>query len=112
MSKMVIYGSYFSEDDVLSIIEDHVKADLILKRANNSIDTYSLLLTKVENTKLICKQFREYDIDYELYFIGRQWDSIGRDETGDEFKKYVETRMKEMFGKEIHCRTLCFNVWF
>jgi hypothetical protein len=38
---------------------------------------------------------------YEGTFIGRPWDSIGDDETGKQFRAYVESALKPLFGENV-----------
>ena len=39
------------------------------------------------------------------YYIGRDWCSIGDDETGKQFKESVQKALKEMTGQEQDCAT-------
>ncbi len=47
-------------------------------------------------------------VDYEgnYTYFGRYYYSIGENETGSQFKKDVEEKMKKFFGKEIECKTI------
>ena len=104
----VIFGSYFSKKDIESIIPIDLKARACLR---GEIDPHiiELLRDKIAETTKInfnvqTLYYRDQSID--LTFIGRIWDTIGPDETGDHFKNSVRSVLKTIFGKNIECRTL------
>jgi hypothetical protein len=50
--------------------------------------------------------FEYEDVDGYMQFIGISWKNIRDDETGAEFKKRVENKLKELFpDKDIQCGT-------
>ena len=47
----------------------------------------------------------EVPYDWDTIYIGRSWKNIADNETGTEFKKSIEERLKKIFGNEIKCET-------
>jgi len=43
---------------------------------------------------------------FEGIYLGRSWCDMRDNETGAQFKRDVEDRIKEIFGKNIKCRTI------
>ena len=39
------------------------------------------------------------------YYVGREWSSVGGEETGNQFKQSVESAIKELFGSDHECST-------
>ena len=50
--------------------------------------------------------FQHYENDRAEGVFGRGFSSIGDDETGKEFRKSVEKKLEELFGKKIKCDTI------
>lgn len=100
----VLYGSYFSESDILAVIPDHIKAHILLKNKSADIPICSLLNDLIKETNLVVKIV--FYFDTKIYIIGREWDSIGDKESGGHFKKMVQLAIKKIFRKEIFCRTI------
>ncbi len=50
----------------------------------------------------------DYIRDHEggYTYMGRYYTSIGNEETGSQFEKDVEEKIKKFFGKEVECRTI------
>ena len=43
---------------------------------------------------------------YDLYFIGRDWDTIKDNETGKRFRESVALRLSKYFDRKVVCRTI------
>lgn len=98
--------------------------------SNSSSSSFCLYGTYVDNIEEICNKF---DIEWsedecwdsiekikeklssfccmidgeccEYMYLGQEWESIGDDETGGEFKARVEAQLKEVLGENITCST-------
>jgi hypothetical protein len=79
-SSFCIYG--FDIND--NIVPDNFKGNY------DGLDKY--LDNKLENSTL--EYFGNYDSGY---WIGREWSSIGGEETGNQFKKSIEDEAKKLF---------------
>jgi hypothetical protein len=90
-SSFVIYGVWIDEDDVKKLLSDD---DLKV------IEEEPYMLGEVADN---LPMFYHYNDDTEEVAFGRSYSSIKDDETGREFKRSIEKKLKEIFGKEIKC---------
>jgi len=66
------------------------------------------LMDKADEAGLFTSYGPEYS---DGIYIGREFSTIGDDETGKEFKEGVEKKMEELFGKKIDCG-VCECGWY
>lgn len=45
------------------------------------------------------------------FYIGKNWDSIGDNETGNQFKLSVQKELQKLFGKPLKCNSLS-EAWY
>ena len=59
------------------------------------------------------KLYTHYLPDYydERGVIGREWRTIGDNETGKEFKESIEKELEVIFGKKMNCSTIS-EAWY
>jgi hypothetical protein len=107
-SSFCIYGTYFSSvSEAIELIEEIGGETMIAQKAkellngNDEDDPYEFLNNLVEKEGLY---FSNGPSDGGVY-VGRSWSSVKDDETGGQFKKDVENKLKPLFGK-VECTTL------
>lgn len=90
-SSFLIYGIQFDEDELYEMLGIDRKED-----EDDDFDIVDFIEKKFgKKTRMVI----HYDYEGQIVYIGASWDSIGDDETGKEFKKYVETEMKKVLPK-------------
>ena len=107
-SSFLIYGVYIdSQEKMMKMIKKHFAKEYEEAIKDFDEDEFDIhdflyeLLGADENG------FSVHDPYYESsYYIGSSWSDVKDDETGKQFKTRVETRLKELFGKDIKCKTL------
>ena len=88
-SSFCIYGACFEEEEFISAFD--------ISGIGNAYDiTYELK-----------KQFKESKIEFQFgpdgdncIYVGKEWSNIGDDETGAQFKKAIEDKIKSIPGSE------------
>ena len=93
-SSFCIYGVNLKDYD------DKYDFDAIMKKFECE-DDYELD-TKFENEGL----YVSHGPDGEGFYVGRQWRSIGDDETGADLKGEVQLKLNDIVGKEVKCSTI------
>jgi hypothetical protein len=100
----VIYGSYFSGEDIKKIIPSHVIAKKLLSEEGVGL----VELTR----KILGSDFDVFSSSYynhpgpSVILVGREWNNIGNKETGKVFKDSVQKALNKLFKKNITCRTI------
>lgn len=79
---------------IYGIYVDYKKA---INKLNNGKECYEPPLPKG-----FCSYQRPYDDDF---YIGKEWSTIGDNETGLQFKKSVEEELTKLFEEPIRCST-------
>ena len=99
--KTVIYGAFFADEDIKELIDPAIAAKALLTDKD---------ITSIEILEKNLPKYIEIDTggynETDIYYLGRQWDSIKDDETGKEFKDSVKRELEKLFKKKISCRTL------
>ena len=101
-SSFLIYGACIK--NVKSFIPQEV-VDAYAKR-------YECEADDIDSGELLNFYLKDSDMGYrhpcesDYYFIGKSWDMIKDDQTGKEFKEYVEVEIKKLFGNDVNCGTL------
>ena len=49
--------------------------------------------------------------DSERIWIGRSWETIDGEETGNQFKKSVEDKLEEALGRKIECENISGEIY-
>ena len=70
-------------------------------------DGYDYLEEKLKDSDMVIHSPSNYD----CYYIGKSWETIGDDETGKQFKDRIEKVLKEKLGNDIKCYT-CSQAWY
>ena len=86
-----IYGVEIEEDEVCKLL-----------KLEDGDDIYDVVEVRLKDTKLGFNLLEGID----CYYIGREWRSIGDDETGRIFKQGVEDELLKVFGKKFECSTI------
>ena len=91
------------EDDDEKDFESDTNDEFIEEDEN---DAYQKFEELVDDFELFCYTFED---EGEIY-IGREWSTIGDNETGLEFKKSTEEALKKLLGNKRSCDTIeeCF----
>jgi hypothetical protein len=104
--RAVVYGAMFDEKDILETIHPSTRASSMLA-TNEDLNSWDVIDSFIENHPTFSKYgVGSREPEYDIYFIGREWDSIQDDETGELFKDNVAKVLKTFFGREVVCRTL------
>ena len=101
----VIYGSVFTHRDVI----EYTKTDAIAKQmlSGESSDPFTAVYDLCEELKLDWDRLEDaYAGQSEVIVIGREWDNIGDDETGAQFKNSVVKDLKKIFNFDFHTETV------
>ncbi len=96
-SSFLIYGIYMKKNEIIKRLEKN-----------------GMNLTKEDKEDIWCTLEEEKDLFVscgpddcsDKLYIGRSWSSVKNDQTGVEFKKEVEEKLKNILGEDIKCSTL------
>lgn len=86
---------------IYGVCVDYKKA---IEKLNNGKECYSLPLPN----GFCSYQNPNYDDDF---YIGKEWYTIGDNQTGLEFKKNIQEELSKLFGEPIKCETLA-DSWY
>lgn len=101
MITVVIYGAFFADEDIKELVDPAMVAKALL--SDEEILSYNIL---EENLPAYFEIETDDYNEVDVYYVGRQWDSIKDNETGKEFKDSVKKELEKLFKKEIFCRTI------
>lgn len=88
-SSFYIYGVCLNQKMIVQLIKDAE-----LERGNH----YDYLETiAIEN------DLEYHEGEYDNYYLGKSWGKLRDDETGGDFKKSVEQKIKTLLGEEVKC---------
>ena len=96
-----IYGTTFSDmSEVIELITEIGSDEMIAKQAKSLLaDGDDDLSELLENWAAKEKLYFTRGPSGDGVYIGREWTTIKDDETGGQFKKGVEEKLKTIFGK-------------
>ena len=104
-SSFCIYGTSFDLDKKALVKELYQKEFEALLEEKKIKEDYDWLYDKALE-KEIEKLGLEFHYYFEYTYIGRSWTSIGGNETGDQLRKDVETKLEKLYKKPVKCDTL------
>lgn len=102
-----IYGMSFEEDDLFEIARKLNGGEALIKDKENDIDLnldqeddcYTSEITQFIES--LITPLTIHSIYDDIFYIGRSFTTIRDDETGKQFKKSTEQKLKEILKKEI-----------
>ena len=104
-SSFVIYGCYFDYDsvEINSLMDKHLteeeKQDV---KAGEPVSEYLYGKTNLSLNE---------DYEGERIYIGKDWSSIGDEETGKDFKSSVKSDIEKLIGKDVSPRTIDATIY-
>lgn len=90
-SSFLIYGICIDEDEARKIIKSEASKYCLVDDLEAFVSKTGLCVESPSN--------------YYSYYIGASWDGVGDNETGAQFKKRIEDKIKEIFGDDVKCGT-------
>ena len=127
-SSFCIYGVEFEESEIIRRLLKMSNTDLqsfynMINTEFEIEDDDEFRVVDEETLQTAIYEFGLYDIldklfksslvsiqyggdGYEYIPVGREWSSIGDNETGAEFKKSVEDELTRIFGTKLTCSTI------
>lgn len=102
-SSFVIFGACLEKSELFDLVKSTLTEEQIkyIQEDGESLTEFWNPTTNLE--------IRE-DYECEEIYIGRDWSSIGDDETGRQFKENVESEICNILGENIDCRTLDITI--
>lgn len=98
---MIVFGCVVSEDELMGLVGDDTRAKFLLERGS-PMNVWSVVsIYEKQHPNLIWKNHSS--AGKRAYVIGREYESMGMDETRGEFESSVIDEVREIFGKEISC---------
>lgn len=116
-SSFCIYGICKSEDEIKeALIENGIATEEELEDGlYDYFDEWSYIYNLTQNgvseeeakQKSSERPFADFEVyhPYDDYYLGIPWSAIRDDETGAQFKKKIEDKMRELFGNDSECDT-------
>jgi hypothetical protein len=102
----VIFGAMFDEKDILETIHPSKRASSMLSTSED-LDARELMQNFVDNHKtFMFYHVFAHEPHYDLYFVGRDWDTIKANETGKHFRENVAENLNRLFDRKVVCRTI------
>jgi hypothetical protein len=100
-SSFIIYGVCldYGTPEIEALMEKYLTEEEIEDVKSGDVMLSESLYGKIDNLTL------EED-ESECLYIGREWSSIGDNETGKEFKDNVKSDIEELIGTEVAPRTI------
>jgi len=97
-SSFCIYGTYIEFDDLMEKIKEmnFLSEEEIETVEEDNWELESILSDKTD--------LSVYSGDGDVW-IGKEWSSIGDDETGRQFKESVKSELEKFLGPDVECET-------
>ena len=96
-SSFCIYGTCMDFEELLEKFKNTFTEEELEELED---DSYLLEEKVSEKTNLSV-----YSSEGETFWIGKEWSSIGDDETGKQFKESVKTELETLLGSTVECST-------
>jgi len=104
-SSFCVFGAAIDDSDM---IEALLKANIITKEESESDDVYAWELLELPAVQKRMKELNltyTGDSDNNVTYIGREFTSIGDNETGKQFKDGIKKGIEKFMGKEVEVDT-------
>ena len=98
-SSFCIYGASI-DVSLTKAEEDAVKDGDTDEAMEKKMDAFREKLDKSKHL-----EYHE-DYDNDAFYVGRNWSTIGDDETGRQFKESVKKEIEEIVGEPVSCDTI------
>jgi hypothetical protein len=102
-SSFCMYGAEFSFSEIIEILKE---IDKYPGDENPYQDENIGAWLEYEDSTVFPGLEIRHDYDCEQVYVGKKFTSIGGEETGNQFKASVESKLKECLGKEVECNTM------
>lgn len=97
-SSFAIWGASFDTDELLEVIKNQLTEEQyeMIKEQDEAL----------ENVWSVNGLEMYEDYEGQRVYIGRSWSDIDDDQTGKQFKNYVQKKIEKAIGEKIECRNI------
>ncbi len=89
-SSYSLFGAYFEKDDIIDIWKK--LHPINNKEKTEDLETYEMC----EDLEKFINDDIQFITDYDGVYMGKEWSTIKDDETGKDFKKYIQENVDKI----------------